>query len=213
MAKIRPEIEKYAQEQIMPLYDSYDSAHRRDHIEAVINRSLTLAEHYDVDVEMVYVIALYHDLGICRGREQHHITSGQMLLDDARLREWFDRQQLLVMRDAVEDHRASSDHTPRTIYGMIVAEADRQISPEVTLLRTVQYGLGHYPQATREEHFARFVKHLRSKYAEGGYMKLWIPYSDNAARLTELRALIADSDTLRSRFDAIYNSLTDNSRQ
>ena len=49
-------------------------------------------------------------------------------------------EQLLQMKEAIEDHRASNKQAPRTIYGMIVAEADRIIDPEVTLRRTVQYG-------------------------------------------------------------------------
>lgn len=42
------------------------------------------------------------------------------------------------MREAVEDHRASSDHEPRSIYGKIVAEADRIIDTDTTLRRTVR---------------------------------------------------------------------------
>ncbi len=51
------------------------------------------------------------------------------------------------MREAVEDHRASTDHEPRSLYGKIVAEADRIIDPDTTLRRTVQYGLKQNPAA------------------------------------------------------------------
>lgn len=115
-----------------------------------------------------------------------------MLLADETLRRWFTDEQLLQMKEAIEDHRASNKQAPRTIYGMIVAEADRIIDPEVTLRRTVQYGLSHYPEMDKEEQYARFRKHLTEKYAEGGYLTLWIPQSDNAGRLAELRQLIAD---------------------
>lgn len=195
---------RYVEQHILPRYAAFDPAHRIDHARHVIDESLKLAEHYPVDAAMVYAIAAYHDIGLCEGREQHHLASGRLLAADERLREWFIPEQQLVMREAVEDHRASNRHTPRSLYGMIVAEADRVIDPHVTLRRTVQYGLDHYPELDREGQYARFRAHLTDKYAEGGYLHLWIPESDNAARLAELRTLIADETRLRQAFDELY---------
>lgn len=120
------------------------------------------------------------------------------------MRHWFTDEQLLPMKEAIEDHRASNKQAPRSIYGKIVAEADRIIAPEVTLRRTVQYGLSHYPEMNKEQQYARFRKHLNDKYAEGGYLKLWIPQSDNAGRLAELRKLITSEDKLIKVFDRLY---------
>ena len=117
---------------------------------------------------MVYTVAAYHDLGLCEGREFHHIVSGKILLADETLRQWFTDEQMLQMKEAIEDHRASNRDAPRSIYGKIVAEADRIIDPEVTLRRTVQYGLSHYPEMDKEQQYERFRKHLADKYAEGG---------------------------------------------
>lgn len=195
----------YIQENVIPRYESFDKAHNLEHVVAVIERSMMLAQHYEVDVDMVYTIAAYHDLGLCQGRELHHIVSGQILLADVVLQQWFTPQQLSIMRDAVEDHRASNKHVPRTIYGRIVAEADRLIEPELTLRRTVQYGIKHLDTTNRELHYERFCHHLQEKYAEGGYLKLWLPESDNAARLAQLRAIIDDKELLRTKFDEIYN--------
>lgn len=195
----------YITQEILPRYESYDAAHRRDHIEGVIARSLRLAEGYDLREDMVYTIAAYHDLGLLEGRENHHISSGRMLTEDGRLREWFGEEDIEVMREAIEDHRASATRPPRSIYGMIVAEADRQINPEVVMRRTVQYGLAHYPQLTREEHWMRFVGHLREKYDYGGYLKLYIPHSENAIRLEELRKLIASPALLREHFERLFD--------
>ena len=112
------------------------------------------------------------------------------------------------MRDAVEDHRASSDHEPRTVYGRIVAEADRVIDPETIIRRTVQYGLAHYPELDREGQYARCLAHLQKKYAEGGYLRLWIAESENARRLEELRGVIRDPQRLREMFDAAFDTQT-----
>lgn len=196
---------RYIREEILPRYESYDAAHRRDHIEGVIERSLHLASYYEeVEMSMVYVVAAYHDLGLPEGRATHHLTSGRLLAEDEALRRWFSPEQVATMREAVEDHRASADHPPRSIYGMIVAEADRQIVPEVVIRRTIQYGLAHYPELSKEEHWQRMLAHLAEKYDYGGYLKLYIPHSDNATRLEELRQLIANPTALRALFDKFY---------
>lgn len=198
------ELIKYIEAEIIPRYEAFDAAHRTDHARTVIAQSLALAAHYDVDIDMVYAIAAYHDTGLAHGRELHHIHSGRILLADTFMQQRFTAAQLAVMRDAIEDHRASSDHAPRTIYGRIVAEADRCIDPATVIRRTIQYGLAHYPALDREGQFGRCVEHLQRKYAEGGYLRLWIPESDNARKQEELRALIRDEARLREWFDRIY---------
>ncbi len=197
------EIEQYIEAQIIPRYTSFDRAHSIDHVRTVIDESLALAEHYDVDRRIVYVTAAYHDLGLCEGRERHHIVSGEIVRADKQLRNWFTDDEIELIACAVEDHRASSDHEPRSIYGRIVAEADRVIDPEITLRRTVQYGLANYPQLDIEGQYARFCAHLQEKYAEGGYLRLWISESKNGARLAELRQLIKNSELLRHTFERL----------
>lgn len=197
------EIERYIEEQIIPRYTSFDRAHSIDHVRTVIDESLALAEHYDVDRRIVYVTAAYHDLGLCEGRERHHIVSGEIVRADQQLCKWFSGDEIELIACAVEDHRASSDHEPRSIYGLIVAEADRIIDPEITLRRTVQYGLANYPQLDTEGQYARFCAHLQEKYAEGGYLRLWIPESKNGARLAELRQLIKNGELLRHTFERL----------
>ena len=197
-------IRQYIELEIIPRYDNFDAAHRRDHVEYVIAQSLKLAAHYDVDRDMVYVIAAYHDTGLAVDRKTHHLESGRIMRADRNLRQWFSEGQIETMARAVEDHRASSDHEPRSIYGKIVAEADRQIDPETIIRRTVQYGLSHYPELDREGHWQRMLDHLNEKYAEGGYLRLWIPESDNAGKLKELHEIIKDRDYLESLFDRFY---------
>lgn len=197
-------LQEYIEKKIVPLYAKFDKAHQIDHAKKVMEESLILAQYYDVDHRMVYVIAAYHDLGLRDGRECHHLVSGDILLADCILRRWFTEDQLLLMKEAVEDHRASNAQTPRSIYGKIVAEADRIIDPDVTLRRTVQYGLSNYPKLDKEQQYTRFQEHLDHKYAEKGYLKLWIPQSANAERLAQLRQLITDKDALREVFEQIY---------
>ena len=197
------EIQQYIEQEIIPRYAAFDRAHSIDHVRTVIAESLALAEHYDVDRRMVYVAAAYHDLGLSEGRKLHHLVSGRIIRADRVLRQWFSEEEIEVIACAAEDHRASADHEPRSIYGRIVAEADRVIDPEITLRRTVQYGLTNYPQLDTEGQYARFCAHLQEKYAEGGYLRLWIPESKNSARLAELRQLIKNSERLHQTFDRL----------
>ena len=197
------EIQEYIEQEILPRYADFDRAHSIDHARTVIAESLALAAHYKVDQRMLYVAAAYHDLGLCEGREFHHIASGKIIRADERLRQWFSEEQIEIIACAAEDHRASSKHEPRSIYGSIVAEADRVIDPEITLRRTVQYGLNNYPQLDNEGQFARFCAHLQEKYAEGGYLRLWIPESKNSKRLAELRRIISNPKQLKEIFDRL----------
>ena len=199
-------IHDYVEAHIIPLYDKFDKAHQRDHVRMVISQSMDLAAQMEVDVDMVYVIAAYHDIGLCEGREHHHEVSARMLLADNELRKWFTESQLQTMAEAVEDHRASSDHAPRSLYGRIVAEADRFIDPDTIVRRTVQYGMEHYPELDKEGHYERMVQHLREKYGRGGYLRLWFDQSPNAERLETLRQMMEDENLIRQKFEEFYLS-------
>ena len=209
---LNPALKSYVEAEILPRYDHFDRAHQRDHIDTVIAQSAALADLLErqgvtVDRDMVYVIAAYHDLGVVNGREHHHTDSGKILMADPVLKHYFTEEQLVTMKEAVEDHRASATQSPRSLYGRIVAEADRQIEPRTIVLRTVQYGLEHYPQLDKAGHLARAEAHLKEKYGEGGYLRLWFPESDNARRLAELRRLIADKQALRALMEEIWDAL------
>ena len=205
--EIDNELRAYIEQVIIPRYDNFDAAHRRDHVITVIEQSLMLGRHYDVDMNMVYAIAAYHDTGLVQGRELHHVYSRDVVMSDATLRRWFSDEQIAIMGDAVMDHRASSKSEPRTIYGRIVAEADRLIDSEIIIRRTIQFTLTHHPSLSRDEGWERMLTHLNEKYNYGGYLQLWIMESDNAQRLEELRRLIADRPKLRATYDRLYDEL------
>jgi uncharacterized protein len=202
---IREDIKKYVEREIIPRYDRFDAAHRRDHVATVIEASVRYARIHGVDTEMAYVIAAYHDIGLTFGRDKHHSESKRIMLEDSKLREWFSEEQIAIMADAAEDHRASAKSEPRTIYGRIVAEADRVIIPESIIRRTIQFTLTHHATLSREEGYDRLVEHLGEKYDYGGYLRLWLPESDNAQRLEELRQIIANKPLLREIYERIYN--------
>lgn len=198
---------EFIETKILPQYAAFDAAHNMEHVTRVIRHSLELVKITGADINMVYTIAAYHDLGMSGPRAVHHITGGKILATDARLRKWFSPEQLKVMREAVEDHRASASHSPRSIYGKIVAEADRDLDSDIVIRRTIQYGLANYPQLDYEGQYRRFKEHMDNKYSKDGYIKLWIPNSPNARRLNDLRNLIAQPAELRKAFDRIYKEI------
>ena len=202
------EIRDFVEQEIVPRYDDFDAGHGRDHVRTVISQALNLAQYYpEADRCILLVAAAYHDLGLINGRERHHIDSALIVQEDERLRQWFSKEEIDTIANAAEDHRASSGHEPRTIYGRIVAEADRIIDGETIVRRALQYGLSHYPDLDKEEQYRRLMDHMLEKYAEGGYLKLWIPHGDNARRLEEFRHTLKDKTAFRHLFESVYESL------
>jgi uncharacterized protein len=206
------EIDKYIFEVLVPKYGGFDAAHRQDHALTVIEQAMKLMDDreewllsqvepagewaVEIDRQVLKMAAACHDLGLVNGRDRHHLDSGVIIRNDQTLRKWFSSAEIETIAQAAEDHRASGTSEPRSIYGKIVAEADRVIDTETIIRRTLQFGQKHYPDLGPEEHIQRAVSHLKEKYGRGGYLKLWIPWSDNARRLQELQDLIADESAL-----------------
>lgn len=199
---------EFIETQILPQYQQFDRAHNMEHVTRVIRSSLQLAQQTGADIDMVYAIAAYHDLGLSGPRAIHHITSGKILMSDARLKRWFSADQLRLMKEAVEDHRASASRTPRSIYGKIVAEADRDLEPSNVIRRTIQFGLANYAELDREGHWNRLLQHLDEKYSTRGYIHLWISGSQNERWLAELRQLIEHPADLRPIFEKLFDDET-----
>lgn len=227
---LRDSLKEYIFQEIVPLYKVFDSAHREDHAMTVIGQAMKLLDGMEpwlcgqaedvaaywkslipgngsIDREVLITAAACHDLGLKNGRDRHHLDSGVIIRSDSRLPDWFTPEQIEIIAQAAEDHRASGKSAPRSIYGMIVAEADRVIDGETIIRRTIQFGLNNYPGLDREGHLSRAISHLHEKYGRGGYLKLWIPWSDNAARLAELQETIADDSAIFDETARIYDSL------
>lgn len=196
---------EFIEKNILPRYSEFDKAHNMEHVTRVVRRSLEIARKLGADQNMAYTVAAYHDLGLSGPRAVHHITSGKILMADARLKRWFSQEQMKIMKEAVEDHRASASHAPRSIYGKIVAEADRDLEPEKVFRRTVQFGLSNYSEMDKEQQWRRFCEHMENKYSQNGYIKLWISGSPNEQSLRVIRKTIEDKRMLREVFDRIYD--------
>ncbi len=197
------DIMQFVETQILPRYTAFGESHGLRHVNRVIKNALKLAHITGADIDMVYVIAAYHDLGMSGPRAIHHITGGKILMADNRLKRWFSKEQIAIMKEAVEDHRASSSRQPRSIYGKIVAEADRDIEAHEIFRRAILYAKENNPNVDKEQLWELFANHMDEKYSVHGYIKLWIPNSPNERELKLLRETIEDKTQLRQEFENI----------
>lgn len=204
----------YLYEIILPIYKKFDKAHQNNHVHQVLKTSLEIASNLkDIRLDLVYVIAFYHDIGNLYGRDQHHITGGKYLEDDQMIKEYFTKADIKIMKEAIEDHRASHEQEPRSIYGKIIAEADRDIIPEIIILRTVLFGLSHYPNISKEEHIKRSYDHLEEKYGRNGYLKLWLDSKKNVEGLKRLRELLDDELQIKQIIIKEYEKYKKNTKK
>ena len=204
MQQLNLDIMDFVEKQILPRYVAFGKSHGLTHVQRVIKNSLELAKFTGADINMAYVIAAYHDLGMSGPRAIHHITGGKRLASDARLKKWFSPERIQIMKEAVEDHRASASRQPRSIYGKIVAEADRDLDTENIFRRAIQYGLEKYPELDDDKQWERFASHMDEKYSRNGYIRLWIPNSPNQEKLRQLQTIIENRPLLRQWFEQLY---------
>ena len=205
--EVNLDLMSFIETRILPLYNAFDSSHGLTHVKRVIDNAMELARRLGVDSNMVYTIAAYHDLGMSGPRAIHHLTGGKILAADRRLSKWFSPEQIKIMKAAVEDHRASASHEPRSIYGKIVAEADRDLMPDVVFTRAVAFGLDRYPELDKTRQWERFARHMEEKYGVNGYLRLWIPNSPNEKYLKTVREIMSDRLKLQQTFEEIYARL------
>ena len=193
--KINNELKEYIENNIFPVYSKNDQGHNLDHIKYVINRSIRFANTVpDINYNIVYTVVAYHDIGHHIDPKKHEIISAQMMYNDAKLKEFFSDEERIVIKEAIEDHRASSDHEPRSIYGKIVSTADRNNTVEACLRRSYSYNKKLHPEYNEEQIYEDCHYHLNLKFGENGYAKFYFKDEEYEKFLSEIRALLADKN-------------------
>ena len=201
------ELVKYIEDEIFPLYNRNEEGHGIQHIKTVIKRSLELAKNYEVNLNMVYTIASYHDLGHYIDRKTHEIISAELFMKDNKIKQWFTDEQRIIIKEAIEDHRASSDHKPRSIYGMIISTADRTIVDiDNTIKRAYSYGKRNYAELTEEEQIERIYQHLTEKYGENGYAKVYLEDKEFDEAIKKLRQALSNKEEFIKRVKKVISA-------
>lgn len=167
------ELINYIKTNIFPKYDRFYS-HGMLHIQSVIDNIMFLSEFYNLDKNIAYTVAAYHDLGLSISRETHEIESGKILDNDINLKKYFDNEQIKIMKEAVEDHRGSRKERPRNIYGEVLSDSDRDFDIEVLVKRQLATSLKNYPEfQTFDEHFERCYSYISKRINNTGHFNLW----------------------------------------
>jgi len=205
---INQELKKYIETTILPKYQTLDLAHSGNHVYDVIEISLEIARDYDLNLDMVYTIAAFHDVGLVVEREKHHIIGGEMLFHDAFINKYFNNEQIIIMKEAVEDHRASSKHPPRSIYGKVIAEADRSDTMDTVIERTILFR--YKENESFETMYPDIYQHIVEKYGENGYLQVWLETKRTKKMLEDIRKLLLDPKEFKSyvkrKYDLIYKN-------
>ena len=201
-------LQKYLNEEIMPKNDLNDSGHNTSHVNYVRRRSIKFAHIIgNLNLDMVDTIAVYHDVGHSIDAKNHEKISAKILFEDEKLREFFNENEIITMMEAIEDHRASRNAEPRSIYGKIVSSADRNTSVDELLKRTYAYRLKHMPDAELDQIIADSKEHAINKFGINGYAtsKMYFPDDEYDAFLKEIQELVSNSDEFRKRFIEVNN--------
>lgn len=197
-------LKKYIEQNIFPEYEKNEKAHGIEHIQNVINRSLELSQNYNVDLDIVYTIAAFHDIGHSVDAKKHEIISAEIFEKDETMKQFFTSPNRKIIKEAIEDHRASAKTKPRSIYGKIISSADRGIpNIEERIVRTYYYGKKHYPELNEKEQKKRIEKHLKNKFGTNGYAKIYIKNEKYEKASKQFQEILEDENLLRQKIDEV----------
>ena len=185
-------LKEYIDENIFPEYELNDKGHNLVHIKKVLDRAFEIAKKYEVDENMLYAVVCYHDIACHIDRETHEILSAERLYADVDLKQFFSEEQIKIMRDAVADHRASSDYEPRNIYGKILSSADRKVDIEDFMRASMGFQKSKEPNSTDDELIEHSYLIAIKKFGKNGYAvkKFYVEDEKYEKFLKELQDLI-----------------------
>ena len=204
---IKKDLENYIKNEILPQYEKNDSGHSFEHIDYVLKRCFNFAEQFEnIDFNMLYTIATFHDIAHHIDKKNHEKLSADIFYNDEKMKEFFSKEERILIKEAIEDHRASSDSSPRSDYGKIISSADRSTDVNDFLRRTHAYTLKHFPHCTKEEMLKRGKDHTEQKYGKSGYAKHYVKDEEYENFREEINLLLQDPEKFKAKYYKI-NSL------
>ena len=197
---------KYIEEEIFPIYETFDKGHDLNHINAVIERALDLAKNINgININIVYAAAALHDIGIQVQRKNHALYSGEFVVQNQNIRRFFTNEEILIIKEAVEDHSTSKGIEPRSIYGKIVCDADKDNDLETALLRAYEFTQKYYPEYSEEECLKNVFEQLNFKFGDNGKVKFWINDEKQQEFLERMRELANNKEEFDNTIKSIIN--------
>lgn len=194
-------LKKYIEESILPEYSKNEEGHGIEHINYVINRCFKFAEQFDdIDLDILYTVACFHDIAHYIDKNNHEILSAKIFFENNDMEKFFNYDERLIIKEAIEDHRASANHEPRSDYGKIISSADRSTDVDEFLKRTHSYTLKHQPNCTEQEMIERAYQHTFEKYGEQGYAKYYIVDDEYNNFKDEINSLLNNKKEFENRY-------------
>ena len=192
---INSKLKEYIENNIFSVYEKNDQGHNLEHINYVINRSIKFANTIpNINYNIVYTVAAYHDIGHHINPKTHELISAEMMYNDNNLKKFFTDEERKIAKEAIEEHRASSNHEPRSIYGKIISTADRNNTVESCLSRSYSYNRKLHPEYNEEQIFEECHFHLNDKFGENGYAKFFFKDEEYENFLNNIRKLLSDKN-------------------
>ena len=189
------EIENYINNNIIPLYKDNDASHSISHVNDVIKNSLQLGKKYNLREDLLYIISAYHDVGVRQDRDAHEVISAEFFYKDKFWEDILSKKERKLIYDAIIDHRASSRKVPRSIYGRIVATADRQFdSFESAVKRTYLYLISKFNNITMNEIYELIYNDFNNRYGKYGYVKVFFNEDLFQKELQPIKELLLDKN-------------------
>lgn len=210
---VRKELRDYIKNQIKPLYKSFDKAHNVSHFNFVTENCINYGREVknqgkEVNLEIAYVVGAFHDVGISVEREGHALHSGEMVRKDKTLKEFYSDAEIEMIAQAVEDHSSHLKYEPRSIYGKIVADADRNNSMYLVFSRPIKYGLKHESENDKQTHVSRVYQFVKDKFGRNGYVKYWLDISQTKKEQHLIWDLLDDEKASKAYISGIFDEIT-----
>ena len=210
---VRKELLQYINTDIKPMYRSFDKAHNLSHFKFVTENCINYAKSLldrgeNVDLEIAYIVGAFHDIGISKGREGHAKSSGQIVRNDEKLKSFFDENTIEIIAQAVEDHSSHLEYLPRSIYGKIVADADRNNTKYLVFSRPVKYGIKNESQYSRNEQIDRVYNFVQKKFGRNGYVKYWLDIPETRKEQNDVWELLDHEEVCKAYIAGIFDEVT-----
>ncbi|MBR4891288.1 MAG: HD domain-containing protein [Clostridia bacterium] len=197
---------EYIENNVFPEYLKNEQGHGIEHINYVIDRCMRFAEQFDnIDLDMLYTIAAFHDIGHHIDKKNHEKLSAEIFYNNTDMTEFFTDEARIIIKEGIEDHRASSDSIPRSDYGKIISSADRSTDINEFLKRTHAYTLKYNPESTVEQMLERAYNHTKDKYGNNGYAKHYVIDEDYIQFRNEINNLLSDKKLFNARYINVNN--------
>lgn len=202
---VRPEVKRYVEDIIFPQYAENDQGHGIVHIKEVIRRSFALKDTLKLDLndDMIFVVAGCHDWGKYEEKkngEKHGIIAARRFFNDKKMATFFDDEERLTIKEAIEDHSSSLAEPPRSKYGELVSSADRNTRIEIVFIRSFFVGKSRTPDMTVEEFLDFTFKRLSKRYGTENPENMFLEDETYRVFLKDMRTLLQNEVQFKNKY-------------